>query len=170
MITRPETLTSQASRLVASPNGISDKRTSTSSVERNRASAPPMAIRAVDAKNAVPFWRLAWRFESMMRLSTKAMVCIQWWRCSSIATLRLRRRTAVAIHHELVAKPSKAEDDQRQPVEKRETGQAVTAYKRDRASQERSEYILGDGLLVSEAVAQGCRRWKRPHLGHPGLN
>src|SRR3954469_6699167 len=68
-----------------------------------------------------------------------------------------------AIHHELVPKPSKAEEDQRQPVEKGEAGQAVPAYKRDRASQECGEYILGDGLLVSEAVAQGCRRWKRPH-------
>ena len=55
MTASPITFTSQASRVVARPNGRSPKRVSMVSVDCRSASTPPIAIREVEAKNAVPF-------------------------------------------------------------------------------------------------------------------
>ena len=51
------------------PNGSSETMVNISSVERSSVSVPPMAIRLVEAKNAVPFCSAAVTWASTMRIS-----------------------------------------------------------------------------------------------------
>ena len=69
MIVRPIIFKSQSPREGAAPNGSSDMTLMISSLERSSVSAPPIAIRLVDAKNAVPFCNAAVTCASTMRMS-----------------------------------------------------------------------------------------------------
>ena len=77
MITSPIVFASHCARLVGMLSGSALITVRMSSVECNRLSVPPIAIREVDAKKAVPFCSAAMICMSTMRASRCSMRRIQ---------------------------------------------------------------------------------------------
>ena len=69
MMASPIIFSSHISGDCATPNGSADTTVKICSVERSSVSVPPMAIRLVEAKNAVPFCSAAVTWASTMRMS-----------------------------------------------------------------------------------------------------
>ena len=69
MTASPMILSSHISCDCATPNGSAATTVKICSVERNSVSVPPMAIRLVEAKKAVPFCSAAVTWASTMRIS-----------------------------------------------------------------------------------------------------
>ncbi len=77
---RPIIFISHSSGVGRTPNGRAATTVNNWSVERSSVSVPPMAIRLVEAKNAVPFCSAAVTCASTMRISRASSRSIHWSR------------------------------------------------------------------------------------------